>query len=196
VELYLVRHPETTAPKGLCYGRTDYPLKYSVEETGKKTMADLPDSFDHMVVSPAPRAQKLANYLLSDYQQTFPANKEYETDKRITEMDFGDWEDKYWDDLPKKDTMPWMKDFVNRRTPNGEAFTDLIARVTLFLEDWKPKGVKNQDWSKQNGRELSRIIVVCHSGPIRALLCLINSKPFEEAFKMPIEFGSVQKLEL
>lgn len=194
MELYLVRHPETTAPKGLCYGRSDYPLKYPVEDTGKKTKADLPESFDHMVVSPAPRAQKLASFLLSDYQLTSSSYKNYETDERIKEMDFGDWENKYWDDLPKKETMPWMKDFVNRRTPNGEAFTDLITRVSNFLEDWKPNGSKNKEWSKEMNRELSRLIVVCHSGPIRALLCLKNKTPFEEAFKMPIEFGSVQKL--
>lgn len=197
MELYLIRHPETIAPKGTCYGRTDFPLKYPVEDTADSTFSYLPPNFDHFIASPAPRAVKLANALLSKY---IPNQNRMDivmhTDERLLEMDFGDWDGKLWEEIPRKETIPWMKDFVNARTPNGEAFTDLIQRVDLFLEDWKPNGILKQKWEEKNNQKLNSIIVVCHSGPIRAILCRINGTPHEEAFKSPVDFGSVHKIEI
>ncbi|ABZ95315.1 Phosphoglycerate mutase [Leptospira biflexa serovar Patoc strain 'Patoc 1 (Ames)'] len=197
MDLYLIRHPETIAPKGTCYGRTDFPLKYPVEDTAETTFAHLPPNFDHLVVSPAPRAVKLANALLSKYN---PNENAYHTqlnrDERLLEMDFGDWDGKLWEEIPRKDTIPWMKDFVNARTPNGEAFTDLIKRVDQFLDDWKTHGALRENWEKTNKQKLNVMIVVCHSGPIRAILCRLQGIPHEEAFKSPVDFGSVHKLEI
>lgn len=194
MELYLVRHPETIAPKGTCYGHTDYPLKYPVTETAQGTIEHLPNEFDHWISSPAPRALKLTSALLDLYGLSNLSMQKFETDERILEMFFGDWEGKLWDELSKKETLPWMKDFVHRKTPNGEAFTDLIKRTEEFLMDWSPSGKLNLKWREENRRDLSRMIVVCHAGPIRAILCLKYGKPFEEAFKEPLEFGSVHKL--
>lgn len=197
MDLYLIRHPETIAPKGTCYGRTDFPLKYPVEDTADSTFSYLPPNFDHFIVSPAPRAVKLANALLSKYNPNQnPLDLEIHTDERLLEMNFGDWDGKLWEEIPRKETIPWMKDFVNARTPNGEAFTDLIQRVDMFLEDWKPNGILKQKWEKKNNQILNSMIVVCHSGPIRAMLCRINGIPHEEAFKSPVDFGSVHKIEI
>lgn len=197
MELYLIRHPETIAPKGTCYGRTDFPLKYPVEDTADSTFSYLPPNFDHFLSSPAPRAKKLANALLSKYNPNQnPSELAFNTDERLLEMDFGDWDGKLWEEIPRKETIPWMKDFVNARTPNGEAFTDLIRRVDLFLEDWKPNGFLKEKWELEQQRTLNTIIVVCHSGPIRAILCRIKGIPHEEAFKSPVEFGSVHKIEI
>lgn len=197
MELYLIRHPETIAPKGTCYGRTDFPLKYPVEDTADSTFSHLPPNFDHFLSSPAPRAKKLANALLSKYHPNQnPSELAINTDERLLEMDFGDWDGKLWEEIPRKETIPWMKDFVNARTPNGEAFTDLILRVDLFLEDWKPNGFLKEKWESEQQRTLNTMIVVCHSGPIRAILCRIKGIPHEEAFKSPVEFGSVHKVEI
>ncbi len=197
MDLYLVRHPETIAPKGTCYGRTDFPLKYPVEETAHTTFTYLPPNFDHFLSSPAPRAVKLAQALLSKYNsQEAKSQLILSTDERLLEMDFGDWDGKLWEEIPRKETIPWMKDFVNARTPNGEAFTDLINRVDLFLDDWKTSGLSRQKWEDTNKQRLNEMIVVCHSGPIRAILCRIQGIPHEEAFKSPVEFGSVHKVEI
>lgn len=197
MDLYLVRHPETIAPKGTCYGRTDFPLKYPVEDTAHSTFSYLPPNFDHFLSSPAPRALKLAHALLLKYNpnQT-PSELTINTDNRLLEMDFGDWDGKLWEDIPRKETIPWMKDFVNARTPNGEAFTDLIHRVDLFLNDWKRNGASREQWEETNKQKLESIIVVCHSGPIRAILCRMHGIPHEEAFKSPVEFGSVHKVQI
>ncbi|TGL25947.1 phosphoglycerate kinase [Leptospira yanagawae] len=197
MDLYLIRHPETIAPKGTCYGRTDYPLKYPVEDTAETTFSYLPPNFDHFISSPAPRAMKLANALYTKYNPLLNISESLiKTDDRLLEMDFGDWDGKLWEDIPRKETIPWMKDFVNARTPNGEAFTDLIHRVDLFLEDWKVNGNLRLGWEETNKQNLDVMIVVCHSGTIRAILCRTKGIPHEEAFKSPVEFGSVHKIEI
>ncbi|TGM87081.1 histidine phosphatase family protein [Leptospira bouyouniensis] len=197
MDLYLVRHPETIAPKGTCYGRTDFPLKYPVEDTADVTFSYLPPNFNHFITSPAPRALKLANALYNKYY--LEQNRsviDIHTDERLLEMNFGDWDGRLWEEIPRKETVPWMKDFVNARTPNGEAFTDLIHRVDLFLDDWKENGILRQGWEETNKQKLKVLIVVCHSGPIRAMFCRLQGIPHEEAFKSPVEFGSVHKLEI
>ncbi|XDD45970.1 histidine phosphatase family protein [Leptospira sp. WS39.C2] len=197
MDLYLIRHPETSAPKGTCYGRTDFSLKYPVEDTADSTFSYLPPNFDNFVSSPAPRAMKLAKAFLNKYDlNQNPTNFQLNTDERLLEMDFGDWDGKLWEEIPRKETIPWMKDFVNARTPNGEAFTDLIRRVDLFLEDWKENGILKQKWEKEHQQKLNTMIVVCHSGPIRAVLCRIHNIPYEEAFKSPVDFGSVHQVKL
>ncbi|MDF3820398.1 histidine phosphatase family protein [Leptospira sp. 96542] len=195
MELYLVRHPETAAPKGTCYGRVNFPLLEPAENTAKRTILNLPPNFDHLISSPAMRAYSLAEELLKHYNLN-PIRNAIPTDHRILEMDFGDWDGKLWEELPKRQTMVWMKDFVNQRAPNGEAFTDVIKRTKDFLEDWKPNGKLKMDWEAQNNRNLEKLIVVCHSGSIRALLCQIHNIDFKDAFQTKIDFGSVQKIRL
>ncbi|PJZ47361.1 histidine phosphatase family protein [Leptospira brenneri] len=196
MDLYLIRHPETTAPKGTCYGRTDFPLKYPVEDTADSTFSYLPPNFDYFLSSPAPRALKLSSALLTKYNLKPTNHSEIPTDERLWEMNFGDWDGKLWEDIPRKETIPWMKDFVNARAPGGEAFTDLIHRVDSFIDDWKKDGTLRLEWERKKEKSLTSLIVVCHSGPIRAVLCKENGTPYEEAFKSPVDFGSVHKLEL
>lgn len=196
MDLYLIRHPETIAPKGTCYGRTDFPLKYPVEDTADSTFSYLPSSFDFFLSSPAPRALKLSSALLSKFNVSKVDHSEIPTDERLWEMNFGEWDGKLWEEIPRKETIPWMKDFVNAKTPGGEAFTDLIRRVDLFLEDWKDNGFLKQKWEKEHQQKLNTMIVVCHSGPIRAVLCRIHNIPYEEAFKSPVDFGSVHPVKL
>lgn len=196
MDLYLIRHPETIAPKGTCYGRTDFPLKYPVKDTADSTFPHLPALFDLFLSSPAPRALKLSSALLTKYNRTQVEHSEIPTDERLWEMNFGDWDGKLWEEIPRKETIPWMKDFVNAKTPGGEAFTDLILRMDSFINDWKEGGNLRNHWEKTNNKSLNALIVVCHSGPIRAALCKQYGTPYEEAFKSPVDFGSVHKLEI
>lgn len=195
MDLYLIRHPETIAPKGTCYGRTDFPLKYPVEDTANSTFPHLPPSFDLFLSSPAPRALKLSSALLTKYNLSPVEHSQIPTDERLWEMNFGDWDGKLWEEIPRKETIPWMKDSVNAKTPGGESFTDLIFRMDSFISDWKAGGNLRIHWEKTNNKPLDSLIVVCHSGPIRAALCKQFGTPYEEAFKSPVDFGSVHKLE-
>ncbi len=204
MDLVLVRHPETNAQKGTCYGRVDFPLKEPVRKTTIETFASLRFPYSHCVASPLPRAKALAEDLLLYHSESQtkamsngPESNSIQAtnllfDPRLQEMDFGDWDGKLWDELPKRETMLWMADFVNRKTPNGEAFTDVIARTKSFLEDWSSNGNKRQEAESLAGKKLDKLLVVAHSGSIRAILCQLDEIPFDKAFEEKIEFGSVR----
>lgn len=202
MELVLVRHPETSAPKGTCYGTKDFPLLEPVRNTTVRSYPELKFPYPILLASPLPRARSLAEDLISYNSeiQTKAGLKLEPTslfyDERLQEMDFGDWEGKLWNELPKRETMLWMADFVNRKTPNGEAFTDLIERTKQFLNDWRSQGKKRQEAEFQLKSPLGGLLVVAHSGSIRAILCQLDGIPFDKAFEEKIEFGSVRIREI
>ncbi|HSD14044.1 MAG TPA: histidine phosphatase family protein, partial [Flavobacterium sp.] len=107
----------------------------------------------------------------------------YETDARLMEMNFGNWEMKKWDDINPEELNPWMKDYVHIKVPNGESFTELYNRVVDFAETAFHSDVKKP------------IVVVSHAGVIRSFLCKINNLPLKEAFQNKVEFGSVVKIQ-
>lgn len=196
MDLYLVRHPETSAPKGTCYGRVDFPLLNPAIETAKQTINDLPNQIPLMIVSPAPRAQALAKELSFLHLEKNSIHPELQIEERVQEMDFGDWDGKLWDSIPKKETLAWMKDFVNQKTPNGEAFTDVIERTNAFLKDWGKEGIKRKEEEEKRKSPIDQLIIVCHSGSIRAILCQLQNLEYKDAFQAKIDFGSVHKVKL
>ena len=78
--------------RGVCYGQTDVPLKPTFEAeaavTAENLKAYLP--FDHVYTSPLTRCVRLATYC------GYP---DAERDKRIMEINFGDWEMKPFEQM-------------------------------------------------------------------------------------------------
>lgn len=173
MEVYLVRHTETTCEKGICYGQSDVDLKEPFLEPFKSIKKQIPS--DAIVFSsPLSRCTLLANYLTSSIT----------VDSRLMEMNFGDWEMKNWDAIPEANFTPWMTDFVNVTVPNGESFVALHHRVTDFLATLI---------SEYNSK---KIVIVTHAGVIRSILCAISNLPLKDAFTNKVDFGSVIKIEL
>ncbi|ESU27028.1 gpmA protein [Flavobacterium limnosediminis JC2902] len=123
--------------------------------------------------SPLQRCTVLADYL---------SGANYQTDSRLMEMSFGDWEMKKWDAIPPEEINPWMNDFVNVKVPNGESFTELYARVIDFTEI-----VLQSDKTKP-------IVLITHAGVIRSVLCKISDLPLNDAFQNKVDFGQVIKI--
>jgi alpha-ribazole phosphatase len=182
MEIILVRHPETIAPKGMCYGRLDLELKDPVEETKSKVTQNLTEAPDFIIASPLPRAKKLADSLANHF-----GIPDVPTDDRLMEMDFGDWEGKMWDELPKQETKHWMENFVHANAPNGESFVELQKRVLHFAEEWW----LHPQMPKIHSLGIKRLMIVSHSAPIRVLICHKKGLSLEKAFRLKVDFGSV-----
>tara|TARA_R110000850_G_scaffold83214_2_gene178652 strand:- start:215 stop:778 length:564 start_codon:yes stop_codon:yes gene_type:complete len=173
MEVFLIRHTRPEIPSGICYGQTDIPLKDTFPAESKLVLSKLPKFFDTVFTSPSMRCLKLANLISS--------GGTLKQDSLLKELNFGDWEMKAWDDIPKEELNPWMSNFVTHKVPNGEAFSDLIQRVDSFLEQLKNIGQK-------------QVALVCHAGIIRAMLVKALNIPSENAFRLSIDYGSVSKL--
>lgn len=178
MEVYLVRHTETVCEKGICYGQSDVGIREPYDEIFDSIVNQLPQEAV-LYSSPLQRCSILAKHIQENTQI-----ESIVEDKRLMEMDFGDWELMSWDAIPREVLDPWMEDFVTVNVPNGESFVDLDSRVREFLDD----GISEN--------HTKPIIIVAHSGVIRSILCKINNLPLHEAFKTPLDYGAVVKVEM
>jgi alpha-ribazole phosphatase len=106
-------------------------------------------------------------------------------DERLKEMNFGDWEGLFWSDIPEEVTMPWMQDFVNIPTPNGENFVALATRANAFWQEiTKTYSAKQQ------------IVVTTHGGVIRSMISSLFEMELKNAFRFEISYGSITKISI
>lgn len=176
MEIYLVRHTETVCEKGICYGQSDVGLAEPFELIFENIIPQLP-SEAIIFSSPLQRCVILAKYIQNKIKTI-----SYQEDERLMEINFGDWEMKNWNDIPPEQLNPWMEDFVNIRTHNGESFVELHKRTGTFLSEQISKKPKKP------------IVIVAHAGIIRSFLCHHTSLPLKDAFQNKADFGQVLKI--
>ncbi|VXC07233.1 Alpha-ribazole phosphatase [Flavobacterium sp. 9AF] len=173
MEIYLVRHTETVCEKGICYGQADVALREPYLQEFEEIKQQLPLQEKITIFSsPLKRCTQLADFL---------SNDDFQTDARLMEMHFGDWELHSWDEIPKEPLNHWMEDFVSVRVPNGESFIILYERVLTFIEDLKRKNIK-------------KALIITHAGVIRSFLCYQQNLPLQDAFQNKCNFGAVFKI--
>lgn len=147
-ELLLIRHAPALSG-GRLAGRSDV----AADCTDLQALAGLRaviGTADHRVISPARRCVETAAALWTD----LPAA---DTDARLWEQDFGDWEGLATQDLPDLGALP-PEQLAAMRPPGGESFADLCARAAPALEALAARG--------------GRVAVVAHAGTLRAALAL------------------------
>jgi alpha-ribazole phosphatase len=175
MEIFLIRHTSVDVPKGICYGKSDVGLNHTAETEMANTATRLSAICDieKAVIwsSPANRCVTLAKTIRSDFH----------LEERLWEMNFGDWEMLAWKDIKQEHSDPWMADFVNVNTPNGESFKELSARANEFLDEI----------ITQNHEQ---VVLVNHSATIRTLICRALDLDLKNAFRMEIDYGSITKI--
>ncbi|BDD04109.1 alpha-ribazole phosphatase family protein [Aureibacter tunicatorum] len=170
MEIYLIRHTEPDIKKGICYGQTEVPLVSEYKSHIKEVIAKLPEEFDAIISSPWNRCNLLANELTT---------LKFCTDFRLSELNFGEWEMKFWDDVPKD----WYEDFVNNKCEGGESYNDLRVRVEeIWLEILE-----------KNGKD-DKVAIVTHASVIRAIVSKVLKINLIDSFNFDISYGSVTKI--
>jgi alpha-ribazole phosphatase len=120
VRIFLIRHPPPLIEPGVCYGRLDVDC-HAPEPFADALRVRLPAGIA-IYSSPLRRALRLARALS-------PAVR---VDARLSEMDFGAWEGRRWDEIGKRETGAWAADVLNFVPPGGESVAALRARVLDF----------------------------------------------------------------
>ncbi len=80
-------------------------------------------------------------------------------DPRLLELDFGDWEGRRWDAVPRSALEQWATDPLGFRPPGGESGGALVQRVESF--------------ARRLARDARPCLVVSHGGPLRLLPALL-----------------------
>jgi len=162
MDLILVRHTRVAMPAGTCYGQLDVPLQQPAEPSFEqvqagvvqvlaRVLAGLPDGHrvapDRLLCSPLRRAAVLADALGATWALAAQA------DTRWMELNFGEWEGRPWEDIPRAQSDPWAADFYRLAPPGGETYAALCARVAAAMDEQAEAG--------------GCAVVVCHAGPMR-----------------------------
>ncbi len=169
MEVYVIRHTPVAIGKDFCYGQSDVPLADTFLQDTEHYKKELPKDFDIVYCSPLNRCKKLATAL--QFENIIFENA-------LMEMNFGDWENKKWNDLNQSDLNHWMKDFVNIKTPKGENLVELMERVKIFVNS-----LRNQEYKK--------VLLITHAGVIRCLWVYLLEIPLKNIFKIPIEYNQI-----
>ena len=169
MQIFVTRHTKVQVGRETCYGQTNVPLANTFIEEAAALKEKLPTDFDAVYCSTLDRCKVLATELKFE-------NIQY--DERLIEFNFGDWENKLWNDLDQTALNTWMEDFVNLPTPNGENVLALYERVSSFLEEMRNK-------------KFEKVLLITHAGVIRCIWSYLLEMPVKNMFKIPVGFEEI-----
>ncbi len=153
---YFVHSITTDNERGIASGWKEAELS----KEGVRRIKQLPelikdDSFEVIFPSDLKRAIDSAEIPFGKTHKIIP-------DKRLREANYGDL------DGTRKTFKKNMKDYIDRRYPNGESYKDVEARIRELLEEKKSEG-------------LEHIAIVGHEATQLALEVICSSKSWEQA---------------
>lgn len=165
MRLYLIRHPKPDIDTGICYGRSDLGLAEDAGERADALRALLPADAP-LWSSPLRRCIELALAL----------HAKPVVDERLMEMDFGNWEMRRWDDIPRHQLDAWAADPVGYAPPGGESPAAMRTRVASLLP------------------ELPEVaVLVAHGGVLRA--CVAELTGAADWHELHFDYGSATLIE-
>lgn len=153
MRVYLIRHAKTVGNALNRYiGRTDSPLCEEGIASAKAAGGD--SALKSVIVTPLMRTQQTARILFPNAEQCIVSG--------LSEMDFGDFEDRSADDMVNDAAYrAWVDGGCMSRCPNGESIASFTERILASF------------WQCARAAESageSRLVFVVHGGVIMALL--------------------------
>jgi broad specificity phosphatase PhoE len=161
--LILTRHGATdrSNPEQHLGQRIDIPLSEAGRAAAQALGRRLEGvRFDRIIASPLRRAQETARLALP--------GADVETDARLAEMDYGEWEGLTYEAIAERDgerRRAWEEDPEASACPGGESGADVARRVRAFLADAAQAG---------------QVLAVAHSTTNRILLAVALHVPVRE----------------
>ncbi|MBO4827032.1 MAG: alpha-ribazole phosphatase [Prevotella sp.] len=177
MDLIMIRHTSVGVPHGTCYGWTDVPVADTFEQEAAETLRNLQPlmPFDRVYTSPLTRAKQLA---------TFCGFPDATQDRRLMEMNMGDWEMQRFEAIDDPRLEEWYDDFMHKQTTNGESFPLFYQRVTAFLDDLRQQ-------------PLQRVAIFAHGGVLIAAAIYAGLFPADRhAFSHLVPYGGIQQISI
>ena len=180
MELIAIRHTSVDVPPGVCYGQTDVPLRATFEAEATQTSAQLQACLadgiqpDIVYTSPLSRCTRLA---------TFCGYPHALRDKRILEMNFGEWEMQPFDQISDPNLQKWYDNYLHVAATGGESFDMQYQRVSEFLDELRQHRYR-------------RAVMFAHGGVLICAQIYAGTLRVEEAFSGLTPYGGVLRLQL
>jgi alpha-ribazole phosphatase len=165
--LQLIRHPKPQIDPGICYGQLDILAEIEMADLAR-LRAELQPGLP-VWSSPLLRCRKLAKQL----------HPQPNIDERLAEMNFGDWEGRPWEDIPRHELDAWAADLAGYAPPGGESPRALQRRALAFVASLN----------------VPEAAIVTHAGVIRTLLAHWLDLADDDWLTVAPEFLSVTTVE-
>jgi probable phosphoglycerate mutase len=172
--IYLVRHGETAANRArLALGRADPALT----DDGQRQAEALAAYFERVdvariVSSPLTRTRQTAGAIAA------ALGLEVESDERLVELDYGDWDVRSFADLPADELARWRRD-ASFAPPGGESLLAVGERVTACCEELIAG---------------PPVVAVSHVSPIKAaVVWALDADPLL-AWRMQLDVASITRV--
>jgi len=176
-KIIIVRHGQTNSNiEGRIQGQINTPLNDAGLEQAKKTGEFIKNNFS---ISEAWSSDLIRT-------QTTAENifKNFKTTKLIREMSYGDWENNFFEDLPK-DSSEQVNEYLNAsekfKAPNGESFQNLFDRASEFIK-------------KLNFNNDNEVLIVSHGGFMRVLISSLLDLPKKNLLNFQFENCSITEI--
>lgn len=166
---------------GVCYGQTDLGLAESPAAAAERLRGVLPVNC-RVISSPLQRCRALAEALAS----------EVETERRLLEINFGDWEGRSWEEIPRWQLDAWAAAPFEHVPPGGESAAAMAVRVIAFAADLVPAANTTATTDRADLEQ----VLVAHQGPLRVLLAHWLDLPRASWLKFHLDFATASCIEL
>lgn len=183
ITLYLIRHGQTVwNSSGRYQGRTDVALSEKGIAQAEKTKERFRTvSLDGVISSPLKRAAHTAKGIAQTHGLPL------ETDARLKELSFGDWEGKTYDEIEK--IWPGMieamyHDAGTMKLPHGESFADCQKRCMEAISDIIKRG-DNKTYA-----------IVCHGAALRTIICALIHIPLARSWNLALSNASISQVNI
>lgn len=175
MKILLIRHTSLNIAKGICYGQSDVDVSDQFVKEASNVQAQLAHhDFDAAYTSPLMRCTKLASFC--GYPNAIH-------DPNLMELNFGDWEMKYWDDITDPNLNVWYEDWINVSATNGESFMDQYYRYTKFMNALITK--KHQS-----------VAIFTHGGILHCARIYADIDTFQNTFDNRPDYGEILEIEV
>ncbi|KQV83518.1 phosphoglycerate mutase [Massilia sp. Root351] len=161
MRLILVRHPQPLVAPGVCYGSSDLaaaPHDVARVHAALLASASIPPGTP-LYSSPLQRCTALTSLLGA-----------HTLDARLAEMDFGAWERRSWDDIPRTEVDAWAADLACYRPGGGESVLQVAERVAAFRAELLARHSGAACDGRARGAH--EVAIICHAGTIRLMVAL------------------------
>lgn len=173
MKVYLIRHTSVDVPPGTCYGQTDVPLRDTFEQEAAVCKSRIEGMvFDGVYTSPLSRCTRLA---------AFCGYPDAERDRRLMEINCGDWEMQRYDDITDPRIREWYDDYLHVPATGGESFMELYRRVSEFMDELKRKPYE-------------KVLVFAHGGVLICAQSYAGVVPVERGFDFLSPYGGMVEI--
>jgi alpha-ribazole phosphatase len=184
MRLYLIRHPVPVVNSDTCYGSSDVDVDAQQRDSVCAALLNVLPRDVALYSSPLRRCAGLARQLSASL-----SGQAIIFDARLAEMDFGNWELRAWNDIPREEIDAWAQEVVAYRPGGGERVLQVAERVGAFHDDLLQSSAPSA-------------AIICHAGTIRMLLAcrrgltVVETARFAAGNTHKIAYGEVFVLDL